>query len=70
MSFEAGRIMLHRISELLGQNENFAFETTLATRSYKHIILDAKSQNYNITLLFFWLKDPELAKQRVKTRVM
>jgi len=28
VSFEAGRIMLHRINELLTQNENFAFETT------------------------------------------
>lgn len=69
VSFEAGRIMLHRISELVLQNKNFAFETTLATRSYKNRILDAKNKNYNVTLLFFWLKNPELAKERVKTRV-
>jgi predicted ABC-type ATPase len=50
--------------------QNFAFETTLATRSYKHRILEAKMKNYNVTLLFFWLKNPELAKERVKTRVM
>ena len=70
VSFEAGRIMLHRISELVSQNENFAFETTLSTRSYKNRILDAKVKNYNVTLLFFWLKNPELAKERVKTRVL
>ena len=70
VSFEAGRIMLHRISELVSQNENFAFETTLSTRSYKNRILDAKAKNYNVTLLFFWLKNPELAKERVKTRVL
>lgn len=70
VSFEAGRIMLHRITELLSQNENFAFETTLATRSYKNRIIEAKEKNYNITLLFFWLKNPELAKERVKTRVI
>ncbi len=29
VSFEAGRIMLHRIKELLENKENFAFETTL-----------------------------------------
>jgi len=61
VSIEAGRIMLHRISELLDQNENFAFETTLATRSYKNRILETKMKNYNVTLLFFWLKNPELA---------
>jgi predicted ABC-type ATPase len=70
VSFEAGRIMLHRITELLSQNENFAFETTLATRSYKNRILEAKKNNYNVSLLFFWLKNPELAKERVKTRVL
>jgi predicted ABC-type ATPase len=70
VSFEAGRIMLHRITELLSQNDNFAFETTLATRSYKNKILEAKEKKYNVTLLFFWLKNPELAKERVKTRVL
>ena len=70
VSFEAGRIMLRRISELLNQNENFAFETTLSTRSYKNRILEAKKKNYNLILLFFWLKNPELAKERVKTRVL
>ena len=35
VSFESERIMLRRINELLESNENFAFETTLATKSYK-----------------------------------
>lgn len=52
------------------KNENFAFETTLSTRSYKNKVLEAKNKNYNVTLLFFWLKNPELAKERVKTRVL
>ncbi len=69
VSFEAGRIMLRRINELLEANENFAFETTLATKSYKSKILEAKQKNYNVTLLFFWLQNPELAIERVKTRV-
>lgn len=30
VSFETGRIMLNRIDELLSENENFAFETTLS----------------------------------------
>ncbi|OYU82113.1 MAG: zeta toxin [Flavobacterium sp. BFFFF1] len=69
VSFEAGRIMLRRINELLEANENFAFETTLATKSYKSKITEAKAKNYNITLLFFWLQNPDLAIERVKTRV-
>lgn len=69
VSFEAGRIMLHRINELLRQNENFAFETTLASKSYKNKIQEAKENNYRVTLLFFWLQSIELAKERVKIRV-
>lgn len=70
VSFEAGRIMLKRINELLETNKNFAFETTLATKSYKSKIAEAKSKNYNVTLLFFWLQNVELAIERVKTRVL
>jgi len=70
VSFESGRIMINRINELLKENESFAFETTLSTRSYKNKILKAKSQGYTVTLLFFWLNNIELAKERVKTRVL
>ena len=69
VAFEAGRIMLNRINFLLDNNESFAFETTLSTRSYKNIINEAKEKGYTITLLFFWLQNVELAKERVKTRV-
>jgi len=69
VSFEAGRIMLNRINELLDENESFAFETTLSTRSYKNKILQAQKQGYTVTLLFFWLENIELAKERVETRV-
>lgn len=69
VSFEAGRIMLKRIDELLNENESFAFETTLSTKSYKNKVLSAKKNAYTVTLLFFWLNNVELAKERVKTRV-
>jgi predicted ABC-type ATPase len=69
VSFEAGRIMLNRINELLSGNENFAFETTLSTKSYKNKIIEAKEKGYRIILLFFWLQNIELAKERVKIRV-
>ncbi|MBP7803709.1 MAG: hypothetical protein KA109_18920 [Saprospiraceae bacterium] len=46
VAFEAGRIMLNRISELLSKDKTFAFETTLATKSYKNLITEAKSKNY------------------------
>jgi predicted ABC-type ATPase len=70
VAIEAGRIMLKRIEELLNNNENFAFETTLASKSYKNTILEAKAKGYTVTLLFFWLQTVELAKQRVRARVL
>jgi predicted ABC-type ATPase len=69
VAFESGRIMLNRIDELLKENESFAFETTLSTRSYKNKIKTAREKGYTITLLFFWLQNVELAKERVKIRV-
>lgn len=69
VSFEAGRIMLHRISELFENKQNFAFETTLATKSYKSKVIKAQKEGYTVTLLFFWLQNVELAIERVKTRV-
>lgn len=66
---EAGRLMLNRIKILLESGENFAFETTLSTRSYASLIKKAKALNYQVTCLFFWLHSEELAISRVKTRV-
>jgi predicted ABC-type ATPase len=70
VAFEAGRIMLKRISELLSENENFAFETTLSTKSYKSKIAEAQVKGYRVILLFFWLQSIDLAKERVRTRVL
>lgn len=70
VSIEAGRIMLNRINELLSLNESFAFETTLSTRSYKNKIIEAQKKGYTATLLFFWLHNIELAKERVRMRVL
>lgn len=70
VNFEAGRIMLHRIQELLQGNESFAFETTLSTVSYKHTVLEAKRRGFEVTLIYFWLDDIDLAKKRVRTRII
>lgn len=69
VAFQAGRIMLKRIDELLNSNIDFAFETTLSTKSYRNLIAKAKKQGYAVTLLYLWLNSPELAIERVKERV-
>jgi predicted ABC-type ATPase len=69
VAIEAGRIMLNRIDELLEQNKSLTIETTLATRSYARLIQKAHQKGYNVILLYFWLNSPELAIERVATRV-
>ena len=69
VAIEAGRLMLQRMDDLLHDGADFAFETTLATRSYVKFIESAHAKGYFVTLLYFWLPSPELAIERVAMRV-
>jgi len=70
VAIEAGRLMLRRIKELIKIQVDFAFETTLATKSYVQFIREAQQQGYFVTLVYLWLISPELAIERVKNRVL
>jgi len=48
--------MLKRINELLESEKNFAFETTLATKSYKTKIMQAKAKIIMLLFYFFGCK--------------
>ena len=68
-SIQASRYMLLKVRYLLKRNEDFAVETTLATRTLLKIVKAAQDAGYTVTLLYFWLNSPELAIARVKARV-
>jgi len=70
VSIQAGRIMLNRIDELLKANIDFAFETTLSSKSYANTIKEAQKAGYFVNLVYFWLNSVDLAIERVHTRVM
>lgn len=70
VALEAGRIMLSRINHLMENGQTFAFETTLATKSYKNLLQKAKELGFETFLIFIYLNSDELAIQRVKTRVI
>lgn len=61
---------MQRIHQLLEEKVDFAFETTLSTRSYVHLIKKAQKAGYAVHLLFFWLSSPVFAKERVARRVL
>lgn len=69
VAIEAGKLMLQRIDLLLDKSATFAIETTLATKSYKHLVKRAKASGYRVIQLFFWLSSPEMAEMRVAQRV-
>lgn len=69
VAIQAGRLMIDRIIHLLKEGESFAFETTLATRSYVKLIQQAQRRGYFVTLIFFMLNTPEQAVKRVERRV-
>jgi predicted ABC-type ATPase len=68
-ALEAGRVMLERLHRLAAKRENFAFETTLAARTYAGWLESLRQDGYGIHLFYFWLKSAGLAIERVASRV-
>ena len=68
-AFAAGRIMLERIHRLSEEGMSFAFETTLAARSYAPFLRQAKQRGYLVHVVYIWLSSAELAVARVAHRV-
>ena len=68
-AFEAGRIMLRRLTELAGAREDLAFESTLAGRSALRFLKRLVGVGYDVHVFYLWLPSPDLAVARVRTRV-
>lgn len=69
MALTASKLMIQRFKELLNAKKSFAFETTAAGTNYIKYLKSAQSQGYEVHLFFLWLSSPELAIQRVASRV-
>ena len=69
VAFQAARIMIERIEQLINADKSFSFETTLSGLSYLKFVKDAKAKGYGITFFFVYLNSAELAKSRVALRV-
>ena len=65
----AGRIMLTQLDTLVQERADFAFETTLAARSYAGWLANLRATGYQVYLDYYWLRSPDLAITRVATRV-
>jgi len=67
--FHAGRVMLERIHYLAKKRNDFAFETTLASRTFAPWIADLRKTGYDFHLVFLWLPNEDFAIARVAERV-
>ena len=68
VAFQAGRIMLERLEELAAQSADFAFETTLASRTFAPFIRKLREAGYRVQLVYVWLNSADLCIERVRGR--
>jgi predicted ABC-type ATPase len=69
VAMQAGRIMLTRLKDLAAVNQDFAFESTLSSRSFAPFLRKLKAQGYEVAIYYFSLANASLAARRVKLRV-
>lgn len=69
VAISAGRAMLQRMRFLADSRADFAFETTLASRSFVPWLARLRSDGYHVHVLFLWLENADLAVDRVAARV-
>ena len=65
----ASRIFLGEIAQCIGSREDFAFETTLAGRSYLRLVERLRADGWRVELIYLALPSTEMSKQRVAERV-
>ena len=65
----ASRIFLREIDACIQKNQDFAFETTLAGRSYLALIECLRSNGWHVELIYLALPSIEMSKARVAERV-
>jgi len=68
VAIEAGRIMLERLRELAARGEDFAFETTLASRSFAPWLGELRGRGYEVHLYYIWVPAAEISVDRVAGR--
>jgi predicted ABC-type ATPase len=69
VAMEAGRAMMLRLKSLARSRRTFAFETTLASRTFAPWIRSLIGEGYEFRLAFLWIPDVDLAVERVRSRV-
>jgi predicted ABC-type ATPase len=68
-AFEAARIMIRRLRQLLAWRKDFAFETTLSGYGHATLLEEARDAGYLIRLDFLWVESLDVTRERIRERV-
>jgi len=68
-SIKAGKLMLDEINAFRKQRVDFAFETTLAGKTYVSLLKEMRREGYDVHVFYLWLPSVDLALERVANRV-
>ncbi|MDP3903316.1 MAG: zeta toxin family protein [Methylococcaceae bacterium] len=66
----ASRLFLNEIEEHIAAGQDFAFETTLAGRSYLKLIRRLQAGGWQVELIYLALPNAEMSRLRVAERVV
>lgn len=66
----ASRLFLSEIEACVRQREDFAFETTLAGRSYLKLVRRLRAEGWRVELIYLALPSMEMSRLRVAERVL
>lgn len=66
---KASRILLNEGRDYVQRRESFAFETTLAGRSYLRMTRELIRAGWEVNLIYLWLPNVDISRERVAERV-
>lgn len=69
LRIQAGRLFFQRVAAQIDQGRSFLVESSLSGRSFQRIIQRLKEAGYSITIIFVFLRSPEVCVARIQERV-
>ena len=65
----AGQELMRRLSASLAGEDTVVLESTLAGRTLRHVVSNARDSGFTITIVYLFLDSPDTCAERVEERV-
>ena len=69
VSLTAGREFMDRLAAALAGPESLVVESTLAGRTFRHVIRDARAAGFSVAIIYVFLESVATCVERVRRRV-